>query len=117
MIVLRTLVAPLLLALAAVGPVTAEDVTQEELQAFVQQVKSCWALTPEDVASGLSVKVRLNLDVQGNVSDIELLTPYKSVTGQRIATGAVRALQRCAPYSFSAESYESWKTLEIDLQP
>lgn len=117
MMLFRKLAAPFLAALIVGGPVLAQDISQAEIEGFVQQVKSCWALTPEDAASGLSAKIRVELDAAGAVLTTEIIDADKSQAGRRIATGAIRALERCAPYSFSAETYEQWKTLEIELQP
>ncbi|MET0436349.1 MAG: hypothetical protein ABW043_02520 [Devosia sp.] len=117
MMVSRALAAPLIAALLVTGPALSQDINQAEIEGFVQQVKSCWALTPEDAASGLSAKIRVELDPTGAVLTTEIIDADKSQTGRRIATGAIRALERCAPYSFSAETYEQWKTLEIELQP
>lgn len=117
MMLFRKLFVPLLAALLVVSPVLAQDVSQAELDGFLQQVKTCWTLTPEDAASGHSVKIRMELDPAGDILTTEIIDANKSEAGRRIATGAIRALERCAPYSFSAQSYELWKTLEIELQP
>jgi len=104
-------------ALLASVPVFAQEVSQAEIDGFLTQVKSCWSLSPDDLASGKTATVRVALTRAGEIENIEIINPDKSAAGRRIAAGAVRALERCAPYSFSAESYESWKTLEIDLHP
>ncbi|KKB76028.1 hypothetical protein VW35_20080 [Devosia soli] len=95
----------------------AQEVSQVELEAFVEQVKSCWTIAPADIGSGRSVKLRVALALDGAVTDASVIDPDKSEAAQRLATGAIRAVERCAPYSFSAESYDVWKTLEVDLQP
>jgi hypothetical protein len=117
MMILRTLATPLVAVLLVASPALAQGISQGEIEGFVQQVKSCWAPTPEDVASGLSARIHVELDPAGAVLSTEIIDADKSQAGRRIATGAIRALERCAPYSFSAESYEQWKTLEIELQP
>ena len=104
-------------ALLASVPATAQEVSWAEIDGFLTQVKSCWSLSPDDIASGKTVSVRMALTPAGEIENIEIIDPDKSLAGQRLAAGAIRALERCAPYSFSAESYESWKTLEIDLHP
>ncbi|MBO9589859.1 hypothetical protein [Devosia sp.] len=117
MMFFRALAASCLAVLFAASPVQAQEVSQAEIGGFLQQVKSCWALTPDDAASGLSVKIRMELDPAGAILRTEIIDANKSAAGRHIATGAIRALERCAPYSFSAETYEQWKTLEIELQP
>ncbi len=104
-------------ALLASGPATAQEISRAEIDGFLTQVKSCWSLSPDDIASGKTVSVRMALTPAGEIENIEIIHPDKSLAGQSLAAGAIRALERCAPYSFSAESYESWKTLEIDLHP
>lgn len=103
--------------LVASGPAYAQDVPKSEIEAFVAQVKSCWNLSPEEADSGKTVKIRVSLNVDGTIASTEIVEPDQSILGQHLAAGAVRALQRCAPYSFSVESYEVWKTIEVDLRP
>lgn len=102
--------------LVASGPAYAHDVAKAEIDAFVAQVKSCWNVSPEEAKSGKTVKLRVSLNVDGTIASTEIIEPDQSTLGQRLAAGAVRALQRCAPYSFSVESYEVWKTIEVDLR-
>ena len=102
--------------LVASGPTYAQDVAKAEIDAFVARVKSCWNLTPEEAESGKSVKIRVSLNVDGTLATTEIVDADTSTLGQRLAAGAVRAMQRCAPYSFSVESYEVWKTIEVDLR-
>lgn len=97
--------------------VYAQDVTQAELSSFVEKLKSCWTIAPDDVGSGRTVTLRVTLTPDGAVEQAEIVDPDKSAAGRRLAAGAIRAVERCAPYSFSAESFEQWKKLEIDLQP
>jgi len=95
----------------------AQDVSQAEIKAFVDRLVSCWSIAPEDLGSGRTVTLRVSLEKDGSVSKAEAVNQDKSVAGRRVAAAAIRAVEQCAPYSFPAESYEAWKTLEIDLQP
>lgn len=114
---LPRLIASIAIVAFATPTVSAQGVSPIEINDFLVQVKSCWALMPEDIASGRKVTVRLDLRIDGEVDKIAVVSSDKSAAGRSIAASAVRALERCAPYSFSAESYEHWKTLKIDLQP
>lgn len=113
---LRVLSGILLAGLLMAGPAQAQ-IDQSEISDFVSKVKTCWNLTPDDLASGLSVKLRVELTESGALDSVEVLEADKSVAGKRIAMGAVRALELCAPYSFSAETYDQWQTIDITLQP
>lgn len=107
------------LAIAAllVPGAKAQEIDRNEIEAFVAQVRSCWSLPPADVGSRQTIKLRLSLAPDGSVTETAVVDPEKSEAGRRLAASAIRAVERCAPYSFSAETYEAWKTLEIDLQP
>jgi hypothetical protein len=104
-------------AVAAQVPAPNQRVSQAEIELFVNQVKSCWDILPEDINSGLNVTLVIDLDRDGSVTGNEIVEARESVAGRRIARAAMRAVEQCAPYTFSAETYEEWKHLELELRP
>jgi hypothetical protein len=94
-----------------------QNVSPAEIESFVQQVKSCWTILPEDVNSGVGVTLLVELDRDGTIDNTQIAEADDSPVGQRIARSALRAVERCAPYAFSAETYALWKQLRITLQP
>jgi len=104
-------------AVVELSPAPVQAVSQAEVDGFVERVKSCWTILPEDLNSGLSVTLLVSLDRDGSVTGTEIVEVFESEIGQRLARSAIRAIVQCAPYSFSTDTYEQWKQLEITLQP
>ncbi|WP_332700565.1 hypothetical protein [Devosia sp.] len=104
-------------AVAAQAPAPNQRVSQAEIERFVWQVKSCWNILPDDINSGLSVTLLIDLNRDGSVTGNEIGEAVESAAGLRIARAAVRAVEQCAPYTFSAETYHEWKHLELELRP
>lgn len=104
-------------AVVASAPVSQQQITQAEVDQFVWQVKSCWSILPEDINSGVIVTVLVDLARDGSVTGTEMGGSLQSAAEQRLARSAVRAVERCAPYVFSVETYEEWKHLKLELRP
>jgi len=104
-------------AVVAAAPVAKQRITQAEIELFVGQVKSCWNILPEDINSGLNVTLLIDLARDGSVTGNEIGEAFESAAGQRLARSAMRAVEQCAPYAFSVETYEEWKHLELELRP
>ena len=107
----------MLVAVVVAAPVSKQHITQAEIERFAWQVKSCWNILPEDINSGLSVTLLIDLARDGSVIGNEIGEAFESAAGQRLARSAMRAVERCAPYTFSVETYEEWKHLELELRP
>ncbi|MET3924105.1 hypothetical protein [Devosia sp. 2618] len=99
------------------GVALAQEVSQAEVSGMVDRLKTCWVIPPEALNSGLSVTLSVAFNRDGSVASTEVINPGTSELERNLEEGAVRAVERCAPYSLSADTYEQWKQVEIDLRP
>jgi colicin import membrane protein len=92
-----------------------------ELEALRESVTKCWnlvGLVPPDTGD-LRVKIKVFLNQDGSVAQQpQILEAGSSTFAQASAAGAVRAVQRCAPYSFlPPEKYDSWREVNMTFDP
>jgi hypothetical protein len=96
------------------------DIGAEETAAFRKHVRSCASLPP---ALGSDDKVRIVLRISlrpdGTLAgDPTLIEASASAKGVALMQSAIRALQRCQPYSMlPADKYSEWKALDLSFTP
>ena len=98
---------------------TAPELTASELDALRRQIRRCW--NPPVGAAGvatLTARVNFTLNQDGSLSSSPtLLNASPDPTFIALADSAVRAVNRCAPYSLPFEKYESWKDVTVNFTP
>jgi colicin import membrane protein len=88
--------------------------------AFKSKVEGCWAVPAGTVdVAGLVVDVRVRLNRDGTLAAEPVVTNHSSSPTFRVAAeAAVRAVQRCGPYTFLPISqYDSWQDFEAEFNP
>ena len=107
---------------AALGTSTgqAPRLSQNEIDALRARIQQCWN-PPAGAAEAkdLIVQVRIQFRPDGSLAaEPRLLTPSTSPYQQIAAESALRAIRRCAPYSFMpVAKYEAWKDVEVTFDP
>lgn len=107
---------------ASLGTVTgtAPQLTQNELDALRARLRECWTV-PVGVAEArdLHVLVRIQFRRDGALSsEPRLLNNSSHPAFQVAAESALRAVRKCAPYSFMPPAkYEAWKDVEVMFDP
>jgi len=107
---------------AALGAPTATGPTlsMSELDALRARLHQCWDV-PVGVqdARSLSVIVHFQLNKDGSLaSDPRVLNHSQHPVFQVAAESAVRAVRKCAPFSFlPVAKYEAWRDLEANFDP
>lgn len=98
---------------------TSARLSQTAIDGLVARIKTCWNLLPSDFNSGMNVTLRVSMNRDGSVSGTpQVVSSDPSPAGQGIARAAQRAVMGCAPYSMlSADAYEQWRQIEIELRP
>jgi outer membrane biosynthesis protein TonB len=98
---------------------TSARLSQTAIDGLVARIKDCWQLLPSDFNSGMNVTLRVSMNRDGSVNGTpQVLSADPSPAGQGIARAAQRAVLGCAPYSMlSADSYEQWRQIEVELRP
>lgn len=102
------------------GDRSANTVRIEQL--LYNQVYPCWdGVADQPSPDRLNVSLRVELDADGNVSDVELLRPTRAPIGDRSMSLAIerglRAVRKCQPYRLPRDDYELWKVANINLGP
>jgi colicin import membrane protein len=99
---------------------SAASLTQSEIDALRARIQQCWN-PPAGLADArdLIVVVRIRFNQDGSLSADPVLTNSGShPTFQIAAESALRAVRRCAPYSFMpVAKYEVWKDVEVTFDP
>ncbi|TYC52043.1 cell envelope biogenesis protein TolA [Rhodobacterales bacterium] len=93
--------------------------TQSELDALRGMVARCWNPPVGAVgAENLVVRVRFNLSENGQVSSApEVINSNGNPAFAAAASSAVRAINRCQPYSLPIAKYEAWQEVIINFDP
>jgi len=106
----------------AVEPWLSEEISDEQLAAFGEQLKACWPGPFEDGQDQV-VTVRLALNADGTLREPAAIarSPLDTVRGGVAFVGvqqaAVAAAQQCQPYRmFPNEHYEAWRDLTVTLR-
>ena len=98
----------------------AASLTQSEIDALRARIQQCWN-PPAGLAEArdLVVVVRIRFNSDGSLSaDPTLSNNLSHPTFHVAAESALRAVRRCAPYSFMpVAKYEVWKDVEVTFDP
>jgi len=98
----------------------APKLSQTELDALRDRLASCWTI-PAGVTEfqDLDVHVRIQFRQDGSLQSDPIVTNHSSSPYFQIAAeAALRAVRRCAPYSFlPVAKYENWKDVEVNFNP
>ena len=90
--------------------------SQNEIGALIGQIKKCWTLEPDEIKSGLSVRLMVNLNRDGSVNGVPQVVDGNSTPMGRLMTReAQRAVKECSPYHLPSEKYQQWSQLDITL--
>jgi hypothetical protein len=105
------------------GPWLDDVITDEQLEAFDEQVKACWPEPPEGPGREQVVTVDLRLNEDGTVVDAALvrnsvLDSVRSGTAFMTAqSAALAAVKTCGPYRmFPPDAYQAWSDLTLTLR-
>jgi hypothetical protein len=105
------------------GPPTdsAATLSADEIAAFKQHLKTCWAAPTTSSGARPSVVVRVSLDPNGRLRaepDVISVASASSADGLPLVNSVKRALARCQPYSvLPAGKYREWKLLDLNFSP
>jgi colicin import membrane protein len=98
----------------------AAKLSQNEIDALRARIQQCWN-PPAGAAEArdLIVQVRILFKPDGSLAaEPSLLTRTSSGYQQIAAESALRAIRRCAPYSFMpVAKYDAWKDVEVTFDP
>ena len=98
----------------------AASLSQSEIDALRARIQQCWS-PPAGLADArdLIVIVRIRFNQDGSLSADPTLSNHGShPTFQVAAESALRAVRRCAPYSFMPiAKYDAWKDVEVTFDP
>jgi colicin import membrane protein len=98
----------------------APTLSQNELDALRARLRDCWTV-PVGLAEArdLTVTVRIMFNKDGSLSGEPRLMNHGSHPAfQAASESALRAVRRCAPYSFMpVAKYEAWKDVIVDFDP
>jgi hypothetical protein len=98
----------------------AASLSQSEIDALRARIQQCWN-PPAGLADArdLIVVVRIRFNQDGSLSaDPTLSNSGSHPTFQVAAESALRAVRRCAPYSFMPiAKYDVWKDVEVTFDP
>lgn len=99
---------------------SAPRLSQNELDALRARLRDCWILPAGAAdAQDLVVQVRILFRQDGSLAaEPTLLNRGSSAYFQVAAESALRAIRRCAPFSFlPVAKYEVWKDIEVTFDP
>ena len=96
----------------------APTLSANEIDALRAQIRRCWN-PPAGAANAQDLRVEMNvkLRIDGSLAAQPVLlergtTPYFQV----FAESALRAVERCQPYSLPAAKYEVWKDIDLGFR-
>jgi len=97
---------------------TAPTLSQNEIDALRAQIRRCWN-PPAGAADAANLRVEMNvkLRMDGSLAAQPVLLergsgPYFQV----FAESALRAVERCQPYSLPAAKYDVWKDIDLGFR-
>jgi colicin import membrane protein len=97
---------------------SAPTLSQNEIDALRAQIRRCWN-PPAGAADAQDLRVEMNvkLRIDGSLAAQPVLlergsSPYFQV----FAESALRAVERCAPYSLPVAKYEVWKDIDLGFR-
>jgi outer membrane biosynthesis protein TonB len=97
---------------------SAPTLSQNEIDALRAQIRRCWnppagAANAQDLRVDMNVKLRVDGSLAAQPVLLERGTsPYFQV----FAESALRAVERCQPYSLPAAKYEVWKDIDLGFR-
>jgi colicin import membrane protein len=98
----------------------ASKLSQNEIDALRARIQQCWN-PPAGMADArdIIVQVRILFRPDGSLAAEPRLIGSGGGSQQQIAAeSALRAIRRCAPYSFMpAAKYDAWKDVEVTFDP
>lgn len=101
-------------------PNSTATLTQNEIAALQARLRECWDV-PVGVADArdLSVLVRIQFRPDGSLATEPMVTNQAAHPMFQIAAeSALRAVRKCAPYSFMPRAkYDAWKDVEVNFDP
>jgi len=90
-----------------------------EIARVIRKIEGSW-ITPPGLNGNRAptIRIRLVLDLDGNVLVADVLDPRQDQTFQVAAESMLRAVRLASPLPFPAEKYDSWQTtiLKFNLQ-
>jgi len=99
---------------------SAATLSQSEIDALRARLRECWTV-PVGLAEArdLIVTVRIQFNKDGSLSaDPRLMNSGSHPAFQAASESALRAVRRCAPYTFMPPAkYEGWKDIIVDFDP
>src|SRR6185312_702654 len=99
---------------------SAAALSQNEIDALRARLRDCWTV-PVGLAEArdLVVSVRILFNKDGSLSaEPRLMNQGSHPAFQAAAESALRAVRRCAPYTFMPPAkYEGWKDIIVDFDP
>jgi len=108
---------------AAKGTKTADgsdnEISATILDAFIQKVKSCWAVPPGAIEANVSVQIHFQLNLDGSINGVpEIASAGSDGLSQATARSAIAALMDCQNYDFlPKDRYELWKDNTLTFNP
>ncbi len=95
--------------------------SQSEMDALRGAIAKCWNV-PAGVADapGLVVTVKMHLTEAGEVQGMPQVTSGgggDAGVGRAAAESALRAVQRCAPYTLPRDKYDTWADVIVTFDP
>jgi colicin import membrane protein len=107
-------------ASAGVTNSTAASLSQNEIDALRNRLSQCWDVPiGQAQARDLKVIVRIQFRRDGSLAaEPTLINHMPHPSFQAAADSAIRAVIKCAPYSFMpVAKYDTWKDLEFEFDP
>ncbi len=98
----------------------APQLSQSEMDALRARLQSCWSVPAgASEAKDLAVQVRIQFKQDGSLmAEPVVMNRGSSTFFQVAAESALRAVRRCAPYSFlPVAKYDAWKDVEVTFDP
>lgn len=99
---------------------SAPRLSQNEIDALRARIQQCWNPPAGQAdAKELVVQVRIQFNQDGSLAgEPRLLTRGASTYQQVAGESALRAIRRCAPYTFlPIAKYDAWKDVEVTFDP
>ena len=97
---------------------TAPTLSQNEIDALRAQIRRCWN-PPAGASDAANLRVEMNvkLRIDGSLAAAPVLlergsSPYFQV----FAESALRAVERCQPYTLPAAKYDVWKDIDLGFR-
>lgn len=101
---------------AAQAQASASELTVHEQSAFRESIMRCWAPPGAEAGKPGQVRLEFKLKPSGELDgEPRVLNSPDGKAAEALAQSAIRAVQRCAPYSLPVAKYESWRQIVINF--